>query len=109
MEFIGEFVAGATHAGTVRAAALNHKIRNDPVEDESIVKGPLFFLSGFFVREFLGPFGETDEIFNSFGSFLVQQLDDDVALRGFTDGVGARGTSHAISLERVQKLSYTRA
>src|SRR5438445_4291548 len=108
MKFVGEFIAWPAHAGTVRAASLNHEIRNDAVEDEAVIERALFFLSGFFVGEFPGAFSETDKVFDSFGGFFFQQFDDDVALRGFENGIGASGTSHAISLEWVQKLSYTR-
>ena len=108
MKFVGKFVAWPAHAGTVRAASLNHEVRNDTVEDEAIVESALFFLSGFFVGEFPGTFSETDKVFHSFGGFFFQQSNDDVALRGFENGIGASGTSHAISLEWVQKLSYTR-
>src|SRR5439155_16197244 len=39
MKFVGEFVARSAHAGALWAAALNHEIGNDAVEDESIIKG----------------------------------------------------------------------
>src|SRR6478736_852603 len=108
MKFVCKFVAGAAHAGAVRASALDHKIGNDAVENESVIVRAFFFLAGFFVSEFLGAFGQADKIFNSLGGLLVEQLDDDVALRGFENGIGASGTSHAFSLERVEKLSHTR-
>src|SRR6266403_1500588 len=108
MKFVGEFVTRAAHAGTVRAPALNHKIGNDAMEHQAVIERALFFLSGFFIAEFLGAFRESDEVFDGFGCFLIEELDYDVALRGFKDGVAASRTSHAISLGWVEKLSYTR-
>jgi len=99
MKFVGEFVAGAAHAGAMRASALNHEIGNDAVEDQAVVKRARFFLAGFFVGEFLGAFGETNEIGDGFGSFVDQKLDHDIAERSFKDGVGASGTCHAVSLD----------
>src|SRR5579863_531686 len=93
MEFVGELVAGAAHAGAVRAAALNHEIGNDAVEDQAVVERAGFFLAGFFVGEFLGAFRQADEIGDGLGGFVDQKLDDDVAERGFKNGVGASGTS----------------
>ena len=99
MKFVGEFVARSAHAGAVRASTLNHEIGNDAVEDQAVVKGALFLLSGFFVGEFLGAFGEADKICDGLRSFVYEQLDDDVAERGFKDGVGTNGACHAVSLD----------
>src|SRR6266481_177471 len=108
MKFVGEFVSRAAHTGTVRAPALNHKIGNYAMEHQAVIEWALFFFAGFFVDEFLGAFSEADEVFDGLRCFLVEQLDDDLALRGFKDGVGAGRTGHAISLEWAEKLSYTR-
>src|SRR6266849_5004129 len=107
MKFVGKFVTRATHAGTVRTSALNHEIGNDAMENQSVVERALFFLSGFFVGEFLGTFGQADKILDGLRRFFFHQLDDDIALRSFKNGVSASRTSHAISLEWVEKLSYT--
>src|SRR6266850_1315361 len=107
MKFVGKFVTRATHAGTVRASALNHEIGNDAMENQSVVERALFFFPGFFVGEFLATFRQADKILDGLRCFFFHQLDDDIALRSFKNGVSASRTSHAISLEWVEKLSYT--
>src|SRR6267154_530125 len=107
MKFVGKFVTRATHAGTVRASALNHEIGNDAMKNQSVVETAHFFLSGFFVGEFLSAFRQADKILDCLRRFFFHQLDDDIALRSFKNGVSASRTSHAISLEWVEKLSYT--
>ena len=72
IEFIGKSVTGTAAAVSTRASALDHELRNDAVKAEPIIKIALLFLAGGFVGEFLGAFGEADEILNRLGRFLFQ-------------------------------------
>src|SRR4029077_2401963 len=53
--FILELIPGAAGARAQRIAALNHEIRDHPVEDEAVVKLGLLHLSRFGILVFLGP------------------------------------------------------
>src|SRR5215467_209250 len=46
VKLIREFVSRAAHPATVRAAALNHELRDYTVKDQSIVKRPLLLPTG---------------------------------------------------------------
>ena len=69
MELVRELVAGVAATRTLRASALNHKVRNNPVEDQSVVKR----LAGF------RAFREVHEILYRGGSFVVEQFDLEAA------------------------------
>ena len=79
MVLVAEAVAGAAHAGAFGVAALDHEVRDHTVEDGAVVElGALLGARG----PFLGAFGEADEVGHGFGSFLVEELDDDFAFSG---------------------------
>ena len=88
------FSAAAVAAG---AAALNHKIGNYAVKGQAVVIVFLMLLAGSFVGELFGAFGQADEVSDGLGRFLLEQADDNVALRGLKNGVGSCGSAHAIS------------
>ena len=80
MKFVGEFVARTAHSRTLRAAALNHELRNHAMENQSVVERFLFLLSGFFIRDFFRAFGKPNEIRNRLGRFVFQQAHHNVSL-----------------------------
>src|SRR5882724_1616301 len=98
MKFVGELVAGAAHATTLRASALNHKLWNHAVKNQTVIERPLFFFAGSFVCKFLGAFGQSKEIFDCLWSFLFQKPNHNIALRCFENGVGSCCSAHAFSL-----------
>src|SRR5882757_1588607 len=80
MKLIGEFVSWPAHSAALRAATLNHELRNHAMEDQSVVERSLFLLSGLFIREFFGAFGKPDEIRNRFWRFVFEQAHYNVSL-----------------------------
>ena len=76
--FIRKIIAGAAAAGSFRAAALNHKIRNHAVEIEPVIIGLALRAIG----KILGALGEADETGDGHGRFLKLQLRDDGAFGG---------------------------
>src|ERR1700693_1316785 len=97
MEFVGEGVAGAAASIAARASTLDHELGDDAMKAKAIVKVAFFFFAVGFVGEFLGAFGETNEILDGFGRFLFEEADDDIALRCFKNGVRRCGSCHGIS------------
>src|SRR6266571_6919441 len=98
MKLISELVARPTHAAALRAAALNHELRDDAMENQPVVEWPLFLLTRFFVCEFLGALGQPHEVSNRLGCFLFEQPHHNVSLRGFKNGVRSCRSAHAFSL-----------
>src|SRR5580704_16219331 len=45
MKLVREFVTWSAASGTLRASALNHELRNDPVKSQPIIEIPLLFLA----------------------------------------------------------------
>src|SRR6185437_473176 len=84
---VGELVAGAAHAGAFGVSALDHELRDDAVEDGAVIE--LGALLGAAVPV-LGALGEADEVGDSIGRFLVEQLADDGAFAGFKYRVRSR-------------------
>ncbi len=77
--FVGEAVAGASHAGAFRIAPLDHELGDDAVEDSSVVE-LVALLTG--AAPFLCAFGEADEVGDGFGGVLLEEFADDCALIG---------------------------
>ena len=69
-EFVRELITGAASAGTERVSTLNHEVFDDAMENGSIIKRFLFFLSGFGIGPFFRAFREAHEVFDRLGSFV---------------------------------------
>src|SRR5450755_735990 len=80
------------------ATALNHEVRNYSMKGQAVVIISLFFLPGALVGEFLCPFGETNKVRYGLRRFIFEQVNDDVALRSFKNGIRPCGSRHEISL-----------
>ena len=82
-EFIAEFVARTARACASWASALNHEIRDDAVEDESVIERSL---SGF-TREFIDEFDlsrcEADEVFDGIGDEVFVEFCSHIPEGGF--------------------------
>src|SRR5215472_1654202 len=108
VKLIREFVSRAAHPATVRAAALNHELRDYTVKDQSIVKRPLLLLPGLFLGEFFRAFGQPDKVGYGLWRFFFQQAHHNVSLRSFKNGVGSCRSAHAFSLcVALSESSYT--
>src|SRR5690606_25688336 len=83
-----EAVAGAAAAGAFGAAALDHEVRDDPVERQAVVEPAL---------------GEVDEIGDGQGGLFGQQVHLDYALGGVKYG----GQGHRfISIRPVRAVDW---
>src|ERR1700686_506140 len=87
MKLIGKTIAGIAGSRSLRASALNHKLRNHAMENEAVVKWTLHFLTGLRVLEFLGAFRKADEIRDRLRRFLFQQANDNRSLRSIEYGI----------------------
>src|SRR5215831_13881158 len=105
MEFVGKLVTGSTDATALRAAALDHELRNHAVKNQSVVERPLLFLPGFFVSEFLCPFGQPDKIGHRLRRLFLKQPRHNISLRGLKNRVSSCCSAHAFSL--LNESSYT--
>ncbi len=72
-EFVPEFVPGITGPCSARASALNHKIRDHPVESQPIV----VWLSGFLHTISEAPFGQADKIAHGPRRFPMGKFNED--------------------------------
>src|ERR1700730_9832635 len=97
MKLVGEGVPRPAAAIAAGAAALNHEVRDHAMKGQPVVIILLLFLSRFLVSEFFSALRQTDEIGDGLGRFLLEQTDDDVALRRFKDGVGSCASRHETS------------
>src|SRR5712664_4204663 len=104
MKLVREGVARSAASIAARASALDHEIRDHPVERQPVVVILLLLLAGHFIGEFLRAFRESDEIGYCFGRFLFQQANDNVSLRRLEYGIRSGGSAHAFS----SRPSYTR-
>src|SRR3984957_1827529 len=89
--FVGELVAGAAHAGAFGVAALDHELRDDAVEDGSVIELCAFFAAAV---PLLGAFGQADEVGHGLGCVLLEQLADYRSFCGLECGVGAGLSGH---------------
>ncbi len=86
-EFILELIAWSTHTHSKRVSALNHEIWNDTMKNGSCIKGfALHGFVGFWISPFLGSFSETNKVFYSFWSFVLEQGQCDGSEVGFNHG-----------------------
>ena len=82
--FVGEFVAGAARSGALRAPALHHEIRNDPMEGSTIIKAVL---------------GKEDEIVDGVRAIGGEQFANNIAAGCFKRGrVGFRRVDYHVWL-----------
>lgn len=68
VDFAIDFVAGSTGSRTVGAPALNHEVRNDSVEGESVIEAAI---------------GEFLKVGDRVGSFFLEEFNDHGAVVGF--------------------------
>src|SRR5256885_12897144 len=94
MELIREFVSGSARARSQRASALNHKIGNDAMKREAVVKGTFRFLVGLGIGKLLGSLGQADKIRDSLGRFFFKQAPQTVA-----NFIGLRSEEHTAELQ----------
>ena len=76
VNLIGKLISGSTGAVSVRITPLNHKIRNDAMKGQPIIKANTFTPVGI-----PGAFGQTDKIRDRQGRLLIFQPDQDITLR----------------------------
>src|SRR5262249_35978329 len=107
MKLIRELVSRSAHARALRTPALNHEVRNHSVKNQPVVKRPLLLCTRALIDELFRSFGKPDKICHRVRRFLLQQLDADVSLRCFKNGVCSCGTAHAFSLFWAVCSSYT--
>ncbi len=68
MNFVIEVITWASHTGSGWVTALDHEIRNDPVEDHAVVKGgSLWLWSALWVGPLNGSIAKSDEVLNGLG------------------------------------------
>ena len=72
-----ELVARSTHPGAGRIAALNHEVRDHAVKNGAIVQAVFALLATDRMRPVSFAFRELNKIRDSFGSVLLEELDDD--------------------------------
>ena len=72
VEFVSERIARSTHARAMGTTTLDHKLRNDAMENQVIIKGTLFLFPAFFVGEFSCTFSKADKVLYRFGRFSIE-------------------------------------
>jgi hypothetical protein len=83
MKFIFKTVAWATCSGAEWATALDHKVFDNTVECQTIIKWNAGLdLPGTWICPFFGASSETDKVGNGIGYFVIEQLDGEVSLIG---------------------------
>ena len=82
MEFIGKVVTRSAGPGSESIAALNHEAVDHPVKRDAVVIGIGAPLPGRRIPPFLGALGESDEVGDGVGNFLVEQPHGKRALAG---------------------------
>src|SRR6266550_1520793 len=92
LELVLEAVPRAARPGPRRITALDHELRDHPVEDGAVVELRLAFLLCAWIDRFLLAGCQTDEVRDRLGRLLLEQLDDDVAAAGLEHGVEIAGT-----------------
>jgi hypothetical protein len=76
--FVFELVAGASHAGALRVAALDHEVGNDAMKNRSVVKAVFGFLARRGMRPLALAFGEFHKVGYGFGRIFFEEAADDV-------------------------------
>src|SRR5208282_228511 len=71
-EFVFELVAGSAGAGAKRTAALDHEVRNDAMERQAIIKGPLGRLASLWIGELFRSGREAHKILHGLRSMLLK-------------------------------------
>ena len=96
MDFIVEHIAGAAGAGADRAAALDHEVRDDAVEAQTVVVRGGVGTAGV-VLVFAFALGQFNEVGNRLRSVVAEEVKFDVALVGVQDDLLCSNT-HSFSL-----------
>ncbi len=91
IEFIAESIPGTTGTGTEGATALNHKVWNDAMETNSIIKRTLNSFAGMCIGERNLTSGQPNEIFNSIGNEVFIKFSDHIAHGRFKTGIELSG------------------
>src|ERR1700692_4868190 len=91
---IFELIAGPSHAGALRVAALDHEVRNHAMKNCSIIKA----VCGLFARGRMRPlalaFGEFHKVGYGFWRFLLEEAADNVSFTGFKRCIESGLASH---------------
>jgi hypothetical protein len=74
--------------------SLDHEAGNYAMKRQAVVIVFLQFFARHFVSEFLGPFRKAYEIGHRLGRFLLQQANDNIALRSLEYRVRSSRSSH---------------
>ncbi len=83
MKLVSEFVSRPTRSHAKRTTALDHKVLDDAVEGEAIVKRAVVLgLTGFGVKPFLRSCGKADKVGHGMGGLLLKEFDGEVAHAG---------------------------
>src|ERR1039457_5761826 len=77
VELVGELAAGTAGTGTERVTALDHKVRDDPVEDRPVVKLGVGRLPGPWIGPFPCSLRQVDEVPHRLGRVVGEQPDGD--------------------------------
>ena len=91
VDLVLECVARPAPAASFGVAPLDHEALEDPMENQSVVVGPLHLSAGLGVGELLRPLGEPDEVRHRFGRLLREELEMDVAVVRLDDRDGVGG------------------
>src|SRR6476619_2388365 len=95
-DLVVERVARSAEALTDRAAALDHEVRDDAVEDQAVVERGRVGAPGV-VLVLLLALGETDEVLHRLRGLVLEEVDDDVTVvrvQGCLHGPNPRTTEH---------------
>jgi hypothetical protein len=77
------------------------------MEDQAVIKRAFHFLPGPRIGEFLGAFGEADEILDGFRGFFFEQTGDNRALRCIEYSVRAWCAAHMFLLDANIRLALS--
>ena len=106
VNLILELVAGATNAHAQGVATLNHEVLDDAVEHDVLVQGGVHDFTGAGVLPLAGTVGQADEVLDSQGCVVTEQVHDDVTVVGVDSclsscishgSIVARGGAHSPS------------
>lgn len=80
MKFVGKLIAWVSFAIAKGTTTLDHKVRDDPVEDQPIVERTLDPSLSLGIAKGLGSHGQADEVGDGLGGLFLEELGDHHAL-----------------------------